>query len=59
MCLLEVFTIDGRFPGQDDYDELQASIGVLQVSEHGLYTVCSLSVLAEARLALDRHPSVF
>ena len=51
-------TIDGGLPWQDDDDELQASVGVLQVSEHGLHAVCSLGVFTEARLALDGHPSV-
>ena len=56
--MMWVLTVDGGLPGQDDDDELQAGVGVLQVSEHGLHAVGPLGVFTEARLALDGHPSV-
>lgn len=51
-------TVNRRLPGQDDDDELQPAVGVLQVSEHGLHAVGSLSIFAETRLALYWHPGV-
>ena len=51
-------TVNGGLSRQDDDDELQARVGVLQVSEHGLHAVRPLGVLTEAGLALDGHPSI-
>lgn len=51
-------TIDRCFPRQDYDDELQPTVGVLQVSEHGLHAVSSLGVFTETWLALDWHPSI-
>ena len=51
-------TVDGCFSRQDHDDELQPSVGVLQVSEHGLHAVRSLGIFTEARLALNWHPSI-
>ena len=51
-------TVDRRFSRQDHDDELQPSVGVLQVSEHGLHAVRSLCVFTETRLALNWHPSI-
>lgn len=58
MCVALLRTIDRCFPRQDHDDELQAGVGVLKVSEHGLHAVRSLRVLTETRLALDGHPGV-
>lgn len=52
------FTIDGSFPRQDDHHQLQTLVGVFKVPEHGLYTVCSLGIFAEAGLTLDGHPCI-
>lgn len=52
-------TIDRCLPGQDDDDELQAGVGVLKVSEHGLHAVGSLGVFTETRLTLNGHPGIF
>lgn len=51
-------TVDRSLPRQDDHHQLEALVGVLEVSEHGLHAVCSLGVFTEARLALDGHPCV-
>lgn len=51
-------TVDRCLSRQDDHHKLQASIGILQVPEHGLYAVSTLRVLAEAWLALDGHARV-
>ena len=53
-----LITIDGSFARQDDDDELQSSVGVFEVSEHGLHAVRSLGVFTKTRLALDRHSSI-
>lgn len=51
-------TVNRRLPRQDYDDELQPAVGVLQVSEHGLHAVGSLSIFAETRLALYWHPGI-
>lgn len=51
-------TVNGSLPRQDDHHQLQASICVFQVPEHGLHAVRPLGVFTEARLALDGHARV-
>lgn len=51
-------TIDRCFPWKNDYYQLQALVGVLQVFEHGFHTVSSLSILTKAGLALNGHACV-
>ena len=51
-------TIDRCLPRQNHDDELQPTVGVLQVSEHWFHAVSSLGVFAETWLALDWHPSI-
>lgn len=55
---LHLLTIDWRFSWQNYYHELQPSVSVLEVSEHGLHTVSSLGIFAEARLPLDWHSCI-
>lgn len=51
-------TINWCFSWQDDHDKLQASVSVLEVSEHGLHAVGSLRIFTEAGLPLDWHSSI-
>lgn len=51
-------TIDWRLARQDDHNQLQTYIRHLEVFEHGLHTVSSLSVFTETWLPLNGHPSV-
>lgn len=56
--LVGPLTVDRRFPRKDHYNQLEALVCVLEVPEHGLHTVCTLGILAEAGLTLDWHPSI-
>ena len=51
-------TINGGLPRQDDHHQLQASVRVFQVPEHGLHAVRPLGIFTEAWLALDGHARV-
>lgn len=51
-------TIDWCFSWQNDHDQLQPSVSVLEVSEHGLHAVGSLGIFTEAGLPLDWHSSI-
>lgn len=51
-------TVHGGLARQDDHHQLQASVRVLQMPEHGLHAICPLGIFAEARLALDGHSGV-
>lgn len=57
-CELQRLTIDWRFAGQDDHNQLQTHVRHFQVFEHRLHAVGSLGVFTEARLPLNGHPGV-
>ena len=51
-------TVDGRFAGEHDDDQLQAGVGVFEVAEHRLHLVSTRGVLTEAWLTEDRHSCI-
>lgn len=55
---LDALTIHRCLSRENHDNELQPNVSQLQVFEHGLHTVRTLCVFAEARLALDGHPCV-